>query len=139
MAQAQKQASCEDRIEAALDSERETFRTYMNDHEVYEEGNDELPAFNEYGLSFGYIAAGTFEGQDTGFYCYQLSFGGPSDELRFHRDGSVEYRFHDWFDGAGRTVTNEDWVQWLVEMFRDCEMIDWNAAADKDREAIHGY
>ena len=124
--------TCETRIEAALANERDTFRTYMHDPKVNEEGNDELPAFHQYGLSFDFVDAGTFDDQETGFYRYQLSWGGPSDELRFHRDGSVEYRFHDWFDGAGRMVTSEDWAQRLAEFFRDCGMINWDAAGNKE-------
>ena len=118
-----KQPSCEDRIDAQLASTAETFRIYMNDSDVYENGNDDLSPFCEYGLSFDYVEPDTFDDQPQGFYRYQLSYGGPSSEVRFHPDGSIEYRFHDWFDGAGREVTREDWAQWLKEHFSDCEMM----------------
>lgn len=44
---------------------------------------------------------------------YLMSWGGPSDELRFHYDGKIEYVFMDWYDGATRDVTEHDWAQWL--------------------------
>jgi hypothetical protein len=43
-----------------------------------------------------------------GYWQYQISWGGPSDEFRFHEDGSIEYRYHDWFDGAGRVLHGEE-------------------------------
>ena len=128
MTKAQRQATCEERIDAALENERKIFRTYMTDHEVYEDGNDDLPPFHEYGLHFDYVWAGTFDDLEVGYYRSQISCGGPSSEIRFHRDGSIEYRFHDWFDGAGRIVTNEDWAQWLLESLLDCGSINWKAA-----------
>jgi len=72
----------------------------------------ELGALNEYGLSFDYVAPGSFDGQDEGYFRYQISWGGPSDEFRFfvnpdlscHR---IEYWFLDWFDGASRTLSGE--------------------------------
>jgi hypothetical protein len=66
-----------------------------------------------YGLCFDYVAPGTFDDQREGYFRYQLSWGGPSDEFRFfvnpdlslHR---VEYWFLDWFDGANRVLTGQD-------------------------------
>src|SRR5690606_11942655 len=63
----------------------------------------------DYGLAFDYVAPGTFDCQAEGYFRYQLSYGGPSDEFRFfvnpdfscHR---IEYWFLDWFDGASRRL-----------------------------------
>ena len=100
--------NCNERITEELERVAHTFRRYMEDFDVYENGDDEQPPFCEHGLSLDWQ-----EGDDgeEGFLCYLLSWGGPSDELRFYRDGTVEYWFKDWFDGASRDVSREDWAQ----------------------------
>ena len=98
--------TCEDRIDEALENTAHVFTRYMEDYNLYEEGDDEQPPFHEYGLSLEYR-------DDPRCYEYLLSWGGPSDMIRFFPDGRIEYRFHDWFDGAGRMVTREPWAQWL--------------------------
>jgi len=71
--------------------------------------------FHEYGLSFDYVEPNTFEGQTRGYYRFQLSWGGPSDEIRFyttvaehdnHLLDRAEYWYMDWFDGAKESVTD---------------------------------
>ena len=57
------------------------------------------------GLGFDYVAPHTFTDQLEGYWRWQFSWGGPSDELRafvnenkeIHR---LEYWFMDWMDGA---------------------------------------
>jgi len=64
-------------------------------------------------LGFDYIEPHTFDNQPEGYWRWQFSWGGPSDELRgfvnehgeLHR---VEYWYMDWFDGASLDVTNYD-------------------------------
>ena len=89
---------------------------WLEDFDLYEDGDGEQPPFCEHGLSLDWQ-----EGDDgeEGFLCYLLSWGGPSDELRFYRDGTVEYWFKDWFDGASRDVSREDWAQWLLDTWKD--------------------
>lgn len=81
----------------------------------------------EYGLSFDYVAAGTFSDQDQGYFRYQLSCGGPSTEFRFFVDPDltcwkIEYWFLDWWDGACRTLHGDDKKLMLdvFEQFKDC-------------------
>jgi hypothetical protein len=70
----------------------------------------------EYGLCFDYVAPGTFNDQDEGYFRYQLSWGGPSDEFRIYAQGReydwsiyrIEYWFLDWYDGASRTLSGDD-------------------------------
>jgi len=72
-----------------------------------------LPPFHEYGLAFDYVAPYTFTDQTEGYFRYQLSFGGPSEEFRFYVSPSargsytphrIEFWFLDWFDGAPITL-----------------------------------
>jgi hypothetical protein len=64
----------------------------------------------EAGLGFDYVAPDTFNEQPEGYFRFQLSCGGPSEELRFYVDYSgsmhhAEFWFLDWFDGSGLDVT----------------------------------
>ena len=84
-------------------------------------------AFYEYGLSFDYVAPGTFNNQRQGYFRYQLSWGGPSEEFMFfvNPDLSVyriEFWFLDWFDGAHRVLhgKNYELMSEIYENFREC-------------------
>ena len=57
------------------------------------------------GLGFDYVEPHTFTDQLEGYWRWQFSWGGPSDELRAYvnRDDRIhrlEYWFMDWMDGA---------------------------------------
>jgi len=79
---------CEDRIKEEWRSRQEDLKD---------------PEFDY--LGFDYVAPHTWENQPEGYWRWQFSWGGPSDELRgyvnenkeLHR---LEYWFLDWFDGA---------------------------------------
>lgn len=103
---------CKDRVADELRDEIATIRTlwtaYQNGDEETEDGT-----FNEHGLAFVYVQAGTFDDQDEGYFRYQISWGGPSDEFRFFCDAAgschrIEYWFMDWYDGACIELTGED-------------------------------
>jgi hypothetical protein len=89
-----------------------------------EDGDEDLGTFEEYGLSFDYVAPHTFNNQPRGFFRYQLSYGKPSDEFRFmtedprNPEPEVSYWFMDWFDGYGRALTGQD-RDLLLEIWRD--------------------
>ena len=72
----------------------------------------------DYGLSWDYVEPDTFEDQPNGYYRYQISWGGPSEEIRYHDDGIVEFWFLDWFDGACVQLTGDDLevALWVAEM-----------------------
>ena len=139
--------TCAERIDAEYESTMETLRIlwagYCNDEcsecdgrgkkcscdeencpdadilcEVCEgEGNlseDVNGSLYEYGLSFDYCYP---EKGEPGYFRYQLSWGGPSDEFRIYADKrseynwviwKVEYWFLDWFDSAKRVLRGED-------------------------------
>ena len=61
------------------------------------------------GLSFDWVKPKTWPDQLEGYWRWQLSWGGPSDEFRIfvNPDQSVhriEYWYLDWFDGASVTL-----------------------------------
>lgn len=88
---------------------------------------ESLSKFHEYGLSFDFVDVGTFDDQEEGYYRYQLSWGGPSDEIRFYEDGTIIYVYLDWYSGVGFDVSHEDWAVWLEDYFKDAEMIDFDS------------
>ena len=81
-------------------------------------------------LSFDYVEPHTFEKQPEGYWRWQFSWGGPSDELRgyvnehkeLHR---LEYWYMDWFDGAKLELQPGD--SWPTEWQRMQEMIEASA------------
>jgi len=78
--------------------------------DVFDELADEArERFYEFGLSFEYSESVNGE---AGYWRFLMSWGGPSDELRFYTDQAgfvyrVEYWFLDWFDGDGIEVSGE--------------------------------
>jgi len=134
------QPTCKDRI-------REHYRGRVSDlrklFALWQSGNEsgdpEIGTFNEYGLSFDYVAPGTFQNR-RGYWRYQLSCGGPADEFRFYCDENrkpvrIEYWFLDWWDGARITLrTGRDFAL-LCDIFADfdeCGVIEstYRAATD---------
>lgn len=120
----QKQATCKERIRPHLDSRLSDVRKLWEAYKKGDEnGVEDLGAFYEYGLCFDYVAPGTFNGQRRGYFRYQLSWGGPSDEFRFYCDENfdpvrIEYWFLDWFDGAKVKLSGND-HDLMAEIFLD--------------------
>lgn len=89
------------------------------------EDTPEYGSLFEHGLSFDYCYPTSNE---DGYFRYQLSWGGPSDEFRIYANKiddyrwivyKVEYWFMDWFDGAHKLLTGEDkkFMSTLIEEF----------------------
>lgn len=111
----------EEKAENSL-SDKDNFNklsTYLQDdiREQYQE------RFNEYGLSFNYVKLDEDTEQD--YFRYQLSWGGPSDEIRFYDNGAIEYVYMDWFCGVGFNVNNDDVFKQVRDWFRDCDMLNF--------------
>lgn len=129
---------CAERIAEHWRSTKEDLELYMADPQVREGGNPEgLSSFAEYALGFDYVEPGTFTGQTEGYWRYQMSWGGPSDEIRFY-GGPVfftkaEYWFLDWFDGAKLDVTDTRCVHWLWS-----QLYESGAVSQVYREAVSG-
>lgn len=117
-----RQRSCAERWQEQKDSTFEDLRTLWESYCEGEEEHEDLGSIWEYGLSFDYVQPGTFgEEQDEGYFRYQLSWGGPSDEIRYYADPDdcedggeyvhpqrITYVFLDWFDGEERGLHGED-------------------------------
>lgn len=81
---------------------------------------------SQYGLSFDYVRAGTFEDQPAGYFRYQLSYGGPSEEFRFFVDPEhnllrAEFWLLDWFTGSSVDCTHHQTVRTLWDHMLHCE------------------
>jgi len=104
-------------------------------HQGYDKPDD-VGTLRDCCLSFDYVAPGTFDDQREGYFRYQISWGGPSDEFRFfvnldlscHR---VEYWYLDWLDGALVTPTEGE-RSFLIELWEWFRETGTVAAALKD-------
>ncbi len=124
MSETAKEKTCEDLVEQHLQSRVEDLQRFFEDEEAYEE-------FYEYGLSFDYVATRTFKGQTEGYFRYQISWGGPSEEFRFfvgydHSLIRCEFWYLDWFDGARRTLGGSDLavLTQVFEFFEECGSLE---------------
>jgi hypothetical protein len=119
--------TCENRIEAHLAGRLADLRNLWN----ADAESGDADALTDYGLGFDYVPPFTFSDQPEGYFRYQLSWGGPSDEFRFfvnpdfscHR---IEYWFLDWFDGACRTMSGDE-AELLMDIwnwFRDTGIVE---------------
>lgn len=103
--------SCAERWTEELADRMATLRTLWTAYQNNEESDE--GSIYDYGLSFDYVAPGTFTDQKEGYWRYQLSWGGPSDEFRFYSSGPqftpyrITYVFMDWFDGEERALSEE--------------------------------
>ena len=103
--------TCADRIDAHYHDRMDDIRRMMDaERRGDESGPEETGPIHEYGLSFEYIIP---EDTRRGFWCSLISTGGPAEEFRFYGEcvgeygavlDRIEFRFHDWFDGAGQDV-----------------------------------
>jgi hypothetical protein len=121
--------TCEERIDEHLAYRLAELQRVWDAHTGTSdpEGEFDEESIYDYGLAFDYVAPGTFgDDQTEGYWRYQLSWGGPSDEFRFfYDDGArrpyrIAYRFMDWYDGASRDVTENDLLRALWDWFDDC-------------------
>ena len=86
--------------------------------EQWRERQEDLKNPEYEALAFDYVAPHTWDDQPEGYWRWQFSWGGPSDELRgyvnehkeLHR---LEYWYLDWGDGAHVLVAQdaEAWTQ----------------------------
>ena len=108
---------CSDRISTEWEAERKKLNA-MTDREI-----------KDYPLSFDYVEADTFGTHDA-YHRYQMSWGGPQDEIRFYdpfnstfNEGKVVYAFLDWYDGAEIDIKAEP----ITKRLRAILLPHWNS------------
>jgi hypothetical protein len=111
----------EEKAEKSL-SDEDNFNelsTYLQDdiREQYQE------RFYEYGLSFDYVELDKDTERD--YFKYLLSYGGPSEEIRFYDNGDIEYVYLDWFCGVGFNVTNDGVFKLVRDWFKELDMLNF--------------
>lgn len=104
---------CADLVHDAFASRMEDIRKmYMSPNRRADLGDGYEIPLNEYGLSIDYVQAHTFgDEQKEGYWRYQISWGGPSEEFRWYRtthNPRVEFWYLDWYDGARVPVEGVD-------------------------------
>jgi len=120
-----KDLTCKERIKESLRSRGEDFERFITAYmgELSEEDESIIDEFYNYGLSIDMVSMGTFKNMKEPYLRYQLSWGGPSEEINFYQNGRVEFVFKDWFDYAVKEVSHLDWVEWLRGWFVDIELL----------------
>jgi len=105
---------CKDKVRAACHSRMADLKRLWKQYSNPPEGDSERESVEDelfnYGLSFDYVPAHTFRDQKEGYFRYQISCGGPSEEFRIfvnldYEPYRIEFWFLDWFDGAKKTLT----------------------------------
>jgi hypothetical protein len=94
---------------------------------------DELGDFYDYGLSFDFMEA---DKNSDAYFRFQICWGGPSSEIRFYQDGTIEAVYLDWFCGVGFNVTTMQEFEWLADHFSYCCMLEFG---DYEPEQLHQY
>lgn len=108
------QPTCKERWNSHKESRCKDLRILLDASNNGEEDVDDLGNIWEYGLCFDYVPPGTFKDQDEGYWRYQISWGGPSEEFRFYSSGPhykpyrITFVFLDWFDGHESTLYDGD-------------------------------
>ena len=138
------QRSCADKVQENFNDREKDFvqaKEFYNKYEDATEGEKiALEVFNEdahldgyedfydyinnYGLAFDYVEKGTFTDQERGYFRYQLSWGGPSDEFRIYVDYDkqithLDYWFLDWGDGASVRIPEDSIAYEVCEQFTE--------------------
>ncbi len=107
-----------------IDELRRLYDAWRQGEDYEDDAEDEWDKIDcesiyDHGLGFDYVEPNTFDEQPLGYWRYQLSWGGPSDEFRYVDDGSIEYWYMEWFDSAHRILTGRDhaFMQEFAESF----------------------
>ena len=132
-----------DEYESRMDDLRQLWDSYCNDPD---ESVNDLGTLYEYGLSFDYVAPQTFKDQNQGYFRYQLSWGGPSDEFRIYAEKindysfsvyKIEYWFLDWFDGAHVLLQGKEY-KFIKELFESF-FVESGSAGIVHSQALEDY
>jgi len=95
---------------------------YSPENTALSDYEDFFDYMNNRGLSFDYVEPNSSNGWTRGYWRFQLSWGGPSDEFRIYTDiftnkiHYIEYWYMDWFDGA-KVNADDDIILDICNMF----------------------
>lgn len=103
---------CKDLVSADWEDRKKDFEILL---EAEDNQTEELGSLGDYGVGFELVKAGTFKGQRENYFRYQLSWGGPSEEIRIYENGDIEFWYLDWFDGACIDITEDDVAIKLID------------------------
>ncbi len=126
-----KEKKCIDLVQSEYDFTLNKFKEaydYFFEDEESRKPNDALEHcedfsqyISEYGLCFDKVEPNTFQDQKLGYWRWQLSWGGPSDEFRIFVDEDkniykIEYWFLDWGDGAS-IIVKDSLIYHIIEYY----------------------
>ena len=100
-----------ERLQSRVESIKEMLETFYEkaNYDNKKDIDNALQTINEWGLSFDWVE----ETEDSdGFYRYQISWGGPSDEFQCVLEDDhiyIEYVYKDWWDYANKLLTHDDY------------------------------
>jgi len=138
----QEKLKCSELVESAFKSRFEDlmllYNAWLDGSEVVED----LGSLNEYGLSFDYVKANTFDDQEEGYFKYLISWGGPSEEFRIFVNKrlavtAVEFWRMDWFDGAKFDLSGEEltkFTEFFENYLESCGIVERMYEAAQDEE-----
>tara|TARA_R110002020_G_C15734110_1_gene724415 strand:+ start:40 stop:474 length:435 start_codon:yes stop_codon:yes gene_type:complete len=112
-----------EKFDNATEGEQIALEVFYEDFCGYESFYDYI---NNYGLCFDYVEKGTFTDQERGYFRFQISWGGPSDEFRIYVDYDkqithIDYWFLDWGDGASIRVDEDSLSYEVCQQFTELE------------------
>jgi len=112
-----------EKFDNATEGEQIALEVFYKDFCGYESFYDYI---NNYGLCFDYVEKGTFTDQERGYFRFQISWGGPSDEFRIYVDYDkqithIDYWFLDWGDGASIRVDEDSLSYEVCQQFTELE------------------
>ena len=102
--------TCKTRWRPYKNSRVSDIRKLLKSYYDGEEEHEELGNVFDYGLEFTYIRGNR---DHYGYWCFLISWGGPSEEFRFYADREyrvykIEFAFMDWFDCHSRKLYGND-------------------------------
>tara|TARA_R100001440_G_scaffold61745_1_gene81661 strand:+ start:293 stop:664 length:372 start_codon:yes stop_codon:yes gene_type:complete len=79
-------------------------------------------------LGFDYVEPKTFKDQKEGYWRMQISWGGPSDEVRWYTNNGINfskttYAYLDWFDGDEIEIDDDVWDEIQMTLPPHCQSL----------------
>lgn len=119
----------------AIEFDTDSYDGTPDIEDVFADHEDEIreaayDAWGDYGLATDYVAPETFDDQEEGYFRFQISYGGPSEEIRFYVNPDfsvhcIEFWLLDWFDGASRDVTKDPRAMALADFYINTETFQY--------------